>query len=102
MDMVDMDSVAVERSDRMFAFWVQKLLRNSPENLAGDLASRYCLGTPATAMRLKNGAFNICYRVNFTDGSRVIVRFAALGRTVARTEKVSTSQNRRINTMLIS
>ena len=35
-----------------------------------------------------NGAFNICYRVAFANGYRVVVRFTALGRVVARKEKV--------------
>lgn len=87
-----MDSVAVKRSDLIFSFWLQKLRGNCPEGLVGNLASRHCPGTPATARRLKNGAFNVCYRISFTDGSRVIVRLAALGRTVARTEKVSLSE----------
>ena len=68
--------------------WIQNLLRNSPEGLAGKLASRHCAGTPVTAKRLSNGAFNVCYRVTFEDGHRVVVRFTALGRVIARNEKV--------------
>ncbi|KAJ6191671.1 phosphotransferase enzyme family protein [Penicillium mononematosum] len=45
-------------------------------------------GTPVTASRLPNGAFNICYRVTFENGDRVVVRFAALGRVIARNEKI--------------
>ncbi|CDM33660.1 unnamed protein product [Penicillium roqueforti FM164] len=48
--------------------------------LAGKLASRHCDGKPLTASRLMNGAFNICYRVAFANGYRVVVRFTALGR----------------------
>ncbi|KAJ5249862.1 hypothetical protein N7489_000272 [Penicillium chrysogenum] len=85
---MDFDSLAKQQSDRIFQVWIQNLLRNSPENLAGKLASRHCHGTPMTALRLPNGAFNICYRVTFENGHRVLVRFTALGRVIARNEKV--------------
>ncbi|KZF26708.1 kinase-like protein [Xylona heveae TC161] len=85
---MDFDNIAKEQSDRIFQVWIQNLLRNSPEDLAGKLASRHCPGTPVTALRLSNGAFNICYRVTYEDGRRVEVRFAALGRVIARNEKV--------------
>lgn len=68
--------------------WIQNLLRDSPEKLAGKLASRHYPRTPATASRLLNGAFNICYRVTYEDGRRVLVRFTALGRVLARNNKV--------------
>lgn len=68
--------------------WLQNLLRNSPEALAGEVASRHRSGTPVKAAPLANGAFNICYRVTYDDGYRVLVRFTALGRIVARNEKV--------------
>lgn len=67
--------------------WIQNLLRNGPEELASKLASQHWPGTPATS-RFSSGAFNVCYRVTFQDGSRVLVRFTALGRVVARNEKV--------------
>ncbi|OJJ67089.1 hypothetical protein ASPBRDRAFT_136264 [Aspergillus brasiliensis CBS 101740] len=85
---MDFDNLAKERSDRIFQVWIQNLLRNAPEELAGKLASQHCPGTPVTALRLPNGAFNICYRVTYEDGRRVVVRFAALGRVTARNEKV--------------
>ncbi|PLN75277.1 kinase-like domain-containing protein [Aspergillus taichungensis] len=86
---MDFDSLAKQQSDRIFQVWVQNLLGNSPEELAGKLAARHCPGTPATASLLSNGAFNICYRVTYENGLRVVVRFAALGRAVARKEKVN-------------
>ncbi|KAJ5591701.1 phosphotransferase enzyme family protein [Penicillium hispanicum] len=85
---MDVDNLAAQQSDRIFQAWIQNLLRNSPEELAGKLASRHCPGTPITASRLSNGAFNVCYRVTFENGHRVVVRFTALGRVVARKEKV--------------
>lgn len=85
---MDFDNLAKAQSDRIFQVWIQKLLRNSPEDLAGKLASRHCPGTPVTASRLSNGAFNICYRVTYENGHRVLVRFTALGRVIARNEKV--------------
>ncbi|KAI1822499.1 phosphotransferase enzyme family protein [Xylaria intraflava] len=85
---MDFDDRAKEQSDLIFRVWVQNLLRNQPEELAAKLAFRHCPGTPVTASRLANGAFNVCYRVTFEDGKRVVVRFTALGRVVARREKV--------------
>jgi hypothetical protein len=85
---MDFDNLAKEQSDRVFQIWIQNLLRNSPEALAGKLASRHCPGTPVTASRLSNGAFNVCYRVTYENGHRVLVRFTALGRVIARNEKV--------------
>ncbi|PYH92929.1 hypothetical protein BO71DRAFT_328890, partial [Aspergillus ellipticus CBS 707.79] len=84
----DFDPLAKQRSDLIFQVWIQNLLRNRPEELAGKLAARHCPGTPTTASRLPSGAFNICYRVTFQTGPRVVVRFTALGRILARTEKV--------------
>lgn len=64
------------------------MIRNAPEELAGKLAPKHWPGTPATASRFSNGAFNFCYRVTYEDGSRVLVRFTALGRVIYRNEKV--------------
>ncbi|RDW79347.1 phosphotransferase family protein [Aspergillus mulundensis] len=86
---MDFDSLAQQQSDRVFQVWIQNLLGNSPEELAGKLASRHCPGsTPVTASRLPNGAFNVCYRVTLESGRRVVVRFVGLGRVTARNEKV--------------
>lgn len=85
---MDFDNLAKEQSDRMFQVWIQNLLRNSPEELAGKIASRHCPSTPITASRLLSGAFNICYRVTYQNGHRVLVRFTALGRVIARNKKV--------------
>ncbi|PYI22040.1 phosphotransferase enzyme family protein [Aspergillus violaceofuscus CBS 115571] len=85
---MDFDHLAEERSNLIFQVWLQNLLRNSPEELAGKVASRHRAGTPVKAAPLANGAFNVCYRVTYDDGHRVVVRFTALGRIVARGEKV--------------
>lgn len=85
---MDFDHLAQQQSDRIFQVWIQNLVRNSPEELAGKLASRHYPGKPATASRVPNGAFNICYRVTYENGHRVLVRFTALGRVIARNEKV--------------
>lgn len=85
---MDFDHLAKQQSDRAFQVWIQNLVRHSPEELAGKLACKHCPGTPVTASRFSNGAFNVCYRVTFEDGYRVLVRFTALGRVVARREKV--------------
>ncbi|KAJ5741078.1 phosphotransferase enzyme family protein [Penicillium malachiteum] len=84
---MDADELAVQRSDRIFQVWVQHLLANAPE-LASKLASQHCSGAPVTANRLANGAFNVCYQVSLANGSCVVVRFTALGRVIARREKV--------------
>lgn len=85
---MDFDHLAEQKSNLIFQVWLQNLLGNSPEELAGEVASRHRSGTPVKAAPLANGAFNVCYRVTYDDGCRVLVRFTALGRVVARSEKV--------------
>ncbi|KAL4803408.1 kinase-like domain-containing protein [Aspergillus unguis] len=86
---MDFDSLAQQQSDCIFQVWIQNLLGNNPEELAGKLATRHCPGSKAiTAKRLPNGAFNVCYRVTFEDSRRVVVRFVGMGRVTARNEKV--------------
>lgn len=85
---MDFDHLAEQKSNLIFQVWLQNLLQNSPEELAGKVASNHCPGTPVKAARIANGAFNICYRVTYDKGYRVLVRFTALGRVVARKEKV--------------
>ncbi|KAF4210723.1 hypothetical protein CNMCM5878_003883 [Aspergillus fumigatiaffinis] len=85
---MDFDPLAKQQSDRIFQVWIQNLVKHSPEELAAKLASRHCPGTPVTASQFSSGAFNICYRVTFKDGLRVLVCFTALGRVIARREKV--------------
>ncbi|KAJ9397541.1 hypothetical protein DTO282F9_5546 [Paecilomyces variotii] len=85
---MDVDTLAEQQSDRFFRIWLQNLIGNSPEQLAGKLAAKHRQGTPVSASQPFNGAFNVCYRVTYEDGYRVIVRFAALGRVTFRNEKV--------------
>jgi hypothetical protein len=85
---MDFDHLAEQQSDRLFKVWLQNLIRNSPEELAGKLAAKHRQGTPVSASQPFNGAFNVCYRVTYEDGYRVIVRFSALGRITFRNEKV--------------
>ncbi|KAK2811326.1 hypothetical protein FQN50_002202 [Emmonsiellopsis sp. PD_5] len=82
------DRIAEARWDRMFAQWVQFLLRGSPEQLAISLAGKHLGGSQRQACQWRNGAFNVCYRVRSDSGLEAVVRFSALGRTVFRTEKV--------------
>ena len=42
----------------------------------------------SNSFRLSNGALNVCYRVTFEDGRRILVRFTAVVRVIARNEKV--------------
>ncbi|KAL3420264.1 phosphotransferase [Phlyctema vagabunda] len=82
------DHLAEERQDRTFTLWVQALLRRSPEQLAMQLAKNHREGKTLASCLWKNGAFNVCYRVKYEDGLNIIVRFAALGRTIFRQEQV--------------
>ncbi len=82
------DHVAEEQQEKNFSLWVQTLLRKSPEYLAMQLAGTHRAGKPTAACLWRNGSFNICYRVKYEDGFNAIVRFAALGRTIYRREKV--------------
>jgi aminoglycoside phosphotransferase (APT) family kinase protein len=85
---MDFDHLAEERETKVYTVWLQTLLRNSPEQLAATLAAKHRGTTPTTASYCSNGAFNVCYRVRFEDGSYALVRFAALGRVKFRKEKV--------------
>lgn len=85
---MDFDHRAEQKPNLTFQVWPQNLLKNSPEELAGKVACRHCPGTPVKAARAANGAFNICYRVTYDNGYRVLVRFTCLGRVVTRNEKV--------------
>lgn len=82
------DHVAEERQENNFNLWVKTLVRKSPEYLAMQLAAAHRAGKPTAACLWRNGSFNICYRVRYEDGFNAIVRFAALGRTIHRKEKV--------------
>lgn len=83
------DHVSEERQDRNFGRWVQALSANSPEHLAMRRVGAYFGQGRKQACQWRNGAFNVCYRVRIRDsGHEAIVRFAALGRTVFRAEKV--------------
>lgn len=83
------DHVAEEQQEKNFTIWVHALLRKSPEHLAMDLAAKHRDGRPIAACHWKNGSFNICYGVKYDDDVHVIARFAALGRTIYRKEKVN-------------
>ncbi|OAL34128.1 hypothetical protein AYO20_06583 [Fonsecaea nubica] len=82
------DHVAEEQQEKNFTLWMQTLQRESPEYLAMHLAATHRPGKPTAACLWKNGSFNICYRVKYEDGFNAIVRFASLGRTIYRREKV--------------
>lgn len=46
---MDFDHLAEERAERVFQVWIQNLVRNSPEELAGKLAAKHRPGTPTAA-----------------------------------------------------
>ncbi|KAM3461579.1 hypothetical protein NHJ6243_004814 [Beauveria neobassiana] len=85
---MDADHLAKDRADVLFAAWLKALVRNNPEKYAATLAVRHCKFTAVSAKLLANGAFNVCYRITFENGERVVVRFTAIGRVLARHEKV--------------
>ncbi|OBT42289.1 hypothetical protein VE00_06370 [Pseudogymnoascus sp. WSF 3629] len=82
------DHIAEDRQDKNFEVWLHALLQREPEQLAMRLAKKHYEGKTVAACVWKNGAFNVCYRVKYEDNTNVIVRFAALGRSVFRQEKV--------------
>ncbi|APA05483.1 hypothetical protein sscle_01g002530 [Sclerotinia sclerotiorum 1980 UF-70] len=82
------DPVAQERQEGNFKIWLGQLLKGDPEQLACQLAKTHRPGHKLGAALWKNGAYNICYRVRYEAGFHAIVRFAPLGKTVYRTEKV--------------
>lgn len=85
---MDFDHLAEERETKIYTVWLQMLLKNSPEQLAATVAAKHQSAAPTTASFYSSGAFNVCYRVRFDDGSCALVRFAALGRVKFRKEKV--------------
>jgi Phosphotransferase enzyme family len=83
------DHLAEGRKERNFTIWSQNLLKKSPEHLSMYLAAKHRAEKPAAARPWLSGTFNVCYKVRYEDGFEVIVRFASLGRTIFRTEKVN-------------
>lgn len=82
------DSLAQKEQERVFIVWFQTLLKDEPEQLACGLAGKHRPGNGLTAVRWKTGGYNVTFRVNYDDGFQAIVRFAALGQSLYRTEKV--------------
>ncbi|KAF7900390.1 uncharacterized protein EAF01_007692 [Botrytis porri] len=82
------DSVAQKEQERNFMVWFQRLLQSEPEQTACRLAGKHRPGNGLTAVRWKTGGYNVTYRVTYDDGFQAIVRFAALGQSLYRTEKV--------------
>ncbi|GKZ30371.1 hypothetical protein AbraIFM66950_008872 [Aspergillus brasiliensis] len=85
---MEFDHVAEQKQEQKAAAWLNLWLSRSPEILSIQLAKKHRPGKAISACLWKAGAFNICYRVRYDDGPDVIVRFAALGRTILRREKV--------------
>ncbi|GKZ19973.1 hypothetical protein AbraIFM66951_011384 [Aspergillus brasiliensis] len=82
------DHVAEQKQEQKAAAWLNLWLSRSPEIVSIQLAKKHRPGKAISACLWKAGAFNICYRVRYDDGPDVIVRFAALGRTILRREEV--------------
>ncbi|WEW60256.1 hypothetical protein PRK78_005741 [Emydomyces testavorans] len=85
---MDQDSEACKQSDTMFIVWMRHLKKFKNEQLAAKLACQHYHGEPIDAVHHSQGSFNRCYRVKFRDGTDVLVRFPALGRSMFRREKL--------------
>jgi len=82
------DHLVEERQERHFGTWVRSLLRSETPQLAITLATQHRSGRATAAYEWYHGNFNACYKVEFEDGFHAIVRFAALGKAIFRSEKV--------------
>ncbi|RAL02216.1 phosphotransferase family protein [Aspergillus ibericus CBS 121593] len=85
---MEFDQHVVAKQEQKAAVWLRLWSSRSPEILSMQLAQKHRPGKPTSACLWKSGAFNICYRVRYDEGSDVIVRIAALGRAILRREKV--------------
>lgn len=87
---MDVDSLACRKNDTIFIIWKRNLEAHAPERLASKLAMLHCNRTAVAAQSFAHGSYNECYKVNFDDhGPDVVVRFAVLGRSFLRKEKIS-------------
>lgn len=84
---MDADTEACKLSDNMFIVWMRHLNKNKTDQLAARLAFQHC-GWELMLNTFHKDSFNCCYRVHFTNGPDVLVRFPALGRSMFRREKV--------------
>lgn len=85
---MEFDHLAEKKQEQKATAWLKLWSSRSPEILSMQLAKKHRPGETVSACLWKSGAFNICYRVRYDDGPDVIVRFAALGRSILRREKV--------------
>lgn len=82
------DLLAMKEQEIIFRVWLRSLLQDEPEQIACRLAGEHRPGNGLTAVRWRTGGYNVTYRVTYDDGFQAIVRFAALGQSLYRTEKV--------------
>lgn len=82
------DPLAEKRLEGQFLLWTKTFLEKSPEQLSMQYAEYHAQRVPKSAALWKTGSLNVCYRVKFDEGPEAIVRFAAMGRTIFRAEKV--------------
>ncbi|CAD6454138.1 9caa1ab1-a41f-4857-98f0-117f6fd872b7-CDS [Sclerotinia trifoliorum] len=68
--------------------WFRTLLKEELEQIACQLVGKNRLGNGLTVVRWKTGGYNVTFRVNYDDGFQAIIRFAALGQSLYRTENV--------------
>ncbi|KAJ8071709.1 hypothetical protein OCU04_002025 [Sclerotinia nivalis] len=63
-------------------------MKEEPEQIACQLAGKHRPGNGLTAIQWETGGYNVTFRVKYDDSFQAIVRFAALGQSLYRTEKV--------------
>lgn len=81
------DHLAEKAQQTNFTVWFQILLQKQPE-LACQLAFKHRPGNNLTAVLYRTGGYNVTFLVKYEDGYQAIVRFASLGQSLYRTEKV--------------
>ncbi|PGG99364.1 hypothetical protein AJ79_08558 [Helicocarpus griseus UAMH5409] len=86
---MNFDDLACRKHETVFILWKRSLNEIGPEQLARKLALLHCKRTAVEVKSLSNGAYNECFRVKFTSGPDVVVRFSVLGRSFLRKEKVT-------------
>ncbi|KAF7901047.1 hypothetical protein EAF00_003268 [Botryotinia globosa] len=82
------DSVAQKEQQRNLMVRFRRILQSELQPIPCQLSWKYRPGNGLTAVRWKTGGSNVTYRATYNDGAQAIVRFAALVRSLYRTEKV--------------
>ncbi|EHK99636.1 putative Altered inheritance of mitochondria protein 9, mitochondrial [Glarea lozoyensis 74030] len=83
-----MDSDEVNQShEHMVDDWLHQLGKYNTWGIE-KLASKYRNGDKCTCVKMNNGSFNWCFKVEFDDGTKWAVRFPVAGNVMFPEEKV--------------